>query len=61
MELENIAERFLNGEENGNLNSGESFYQKSSNLFLSEMGEKKYKRVNNKKLQCDIGSGMVQS
>lgn len=41
MELENIAERFLNGEENGNLNSGESFYQKSSNLFLSEMGEKK--------------------
>jgi hypothetical protein len=28
-------------------------------MFHSEMGNKEYKRMKNKKLQCDIGSGMA--
>jgi hypothetical protein len=27
-------------------------------MVLSEMGNKKYRRMQNKKLQCNIGSGM---
>lgn len=41
------------------LNSGSSFFQKPNQLVLSEMGNHKYKRVKNKKIQCEIGSGIV--
>ena len=38
-------------------NSGATFFNKTSNLFYSDIGKVDRTRMKNKKLQCDIGCG----
>jgi hypothetical protein len=58
VELDNIVERTFKADSTFNLNSADSFFQRSNNLFHSEITAEKCKKMSNKKVQCQIGSGM---
>jgi hypothetical protein len=57
VELDKIVERRASDQTPFNFNSGDSFFQRSNNLFHSDLGGQQCSKMCNKKVQCSIGAG----
>lgn len=52
-----MVERRASDQTPFNFNSGDSFFQRSNNLFHSDLGGRQCSKMCNKKVQCSIGAG----